>query len=74
MKEVIQVTERLSGKKVPVQYGSRRIGDPPCLVGGRCQQDSPKLGLDAALRRVGTDHCACLSVGSECGTDNKERK
>lgn len=32
VKEVIQVAERVSGKKVPVQYGPRRAGDPPRLV------------------------------------------
>jgi len=32
VKEVIQVAERISGKKIPVQYGPRRAGDPPRLV------------------------------------------
>lgn len=32
VKEVIQVAERVSGKRVPVQYGPRRAGDPPRLV------------------------------------------
>lgn len=32
VKEVIQVVEHVSGKRVPVQYGPRRAGDPPCLV------------------------------------------
>lgn len=30
--EVIQVAKRVSGKKIPVQYGPRRAGDPPRLV------------------------------------------
>jgi UDP-glucose 4-epimerase len=32
VKEVIRVAERVSGKKIPVQYGPRRDGDPPRLV------------------------------------------
>lgn len=32
VKEVIQVAESVSGKKIPVQYGPRRAGDPPRLV------------------------------------------
>jgi UDP-glucose 4-epimerase len=32
VKEVIQVAERVTGKKIPVQYGTRRAGDPPHLV------------------------------------------
>lgn len=32
VKEVIQVAESVSGKKVPVKYGPRRAGDPPRLV------------------------------------------
>jgi UDP-glucose 4-epimerase len=32
VKEVIQVAERVTGRKIPVQYGSRRAGDPPRLV------------------------------------------
>ena len=32
VKEVVQVTERVCGKPVPVQYGPRRAGDPPRLV------------------------------------------
>jgi UDP-glucose 4-epimerase len=30
--EVIKVVERVSGKKVPLRYGTRRAGDPPRLV------------------------------------------
>ena len=32
VKEVIQVAERVTGRKIPVQYGPRRAGDPPRLV------------------------------------------
>lgn len=32
VKEVIQVAERISGKRIPVKYGPRRAGDPPRLV------------------------------------------
>lgn len=32
VKEVIQMAERVSGMKVPVQFGPRRAGDPPRLV------------------------------------------
>lgn len=32
VKEVVQVAERVSGKKISVQYGPRRAGDPPRLV------------------------------------------
>lgn len=30
--EVIQSVERVTGKKIPIQYGSRRAGDPAVLV------------------------------------------
>jgi UDP-arabinose 4-epimerase len=32
VKEVISAVEKVTGKKVPVQYGTRRPGDPPALV------------------------------------------
>jgi UDP-glucose 4-epimerase len=32
VKEVVLVAERVSGKKIPVQYGQRRAGDPSRLV------------------------------------------
>ena len=49
VKEVIQVAERVSGKKVPVQYGPRRAGDPPRLVAdaSKIRQDwgwTPRFG------------------------------
>ncbi len=57
VKEVIQVAERVSGKKVPVQYGPRRAGDPPRLVAdaGKIRNDwgwSPRF---AALEQI-VDH------------------
>jgi len=33
VKEVIEVAENVTGKKIPVQVGERRVGDPPRLVG-----------------------------------------
>jgi UDP-glucose 4-epimerase len=49
VKEVVQVAERVSGKKIPVKYGRRRAGDPPSLVAdaSRIRKDwgwSPKFG------------------------------
>ncbi|MDO8261602.1 MAG: hypothetical protein Q7T21_00075 [Gallionella sp.] len=49
VKEVIQVAERVSGEKVPVQYGPRRAGDPPRLVAdaSKIRKDwgwSPRFG------------------------------
>lgn len=41
VKEVIQVAERVSGKPVPVKYGSRRAGDPASLVA-----DASKIKMD----------------------------
>lgn len=38
VKEVIQATEKVTGKKIPVIYGDRRLGDPPSLIA-----DSSKL-------------------------------
>lgn len=32
VREVIQMVERVSGKKIPVSHGQRRAGDPPRLV------------------------------------------
>jgi len=41
VREVVQMTERVCGKSVPVQYGPRRAGDPPRLVAdaGRIAKD-----------------------------------
>lgn len=33
VKQVIEMAEMVTGKKIPVQIGARRIGDPPVLVG-----------------------------------------
>lgn len=41
VKEVIKVVERVSGKKISLQYGSRRAGDPPRLLA-----DSAKIRKD----------------------------
>jgi UDP-glucose 4-epimerase len=32
VKEIISAVEEVTGKKVPVQYGPRRAGDPPELL------------------------------------------
>ena len=32
VKEVIDMVEKVSGRKVPVRYGPRRAGDPPMLI------------------------------------------
>ncbi len=32
--DIIRVAERITGEKVPVVYGDRRLGDPPVLVAG----------------------------------------
>lgn len=49
VKEVIRMAERVSGKKIPIQYGPRRAGDPPRLVAdaSKIRQDwgwSPHFG------------------------------
>lgn len=41
VREVIDVAERVSGKKIPVHYGARRAGDPPRLVA-----DSSRIRAD----------------------------
>src|SRR5690606_8675886 len=33
VKEILTLVEEVTGKKVPVEYGPRREGDPPELVG-----------------------------------------
>ncbi len=49
VKEVIEVAEKVTGKKIPVQFGPRRAGDPPILVAdaSRIKKEwgwSPKYG------------------------------
>lgn len=40
VKEVIAITEKVTGKRVPIEVTARRPGDPPILVGdaSRCQR------------------------------------
>jgi UDP-glucose 4-epimerase len=58
VKEVVNVVEKVSGKKVPVNYGPRRAGDPPRLVAdaGKIRKDwgwSPKYGdLEEIIRHA----------------------
>lgn len=49
VKEVIEVAEKVTGKKIPLRYGPRRAGDPPRLVAdaSRIRQDwgwAPEFG------------------------------
>ncbi len=60
VKEIIQVAEEVTGKKVPVSYGPRRPGDPPELVanparakeilGWEAQFKHPKDHIESAWR------------------------
>lgn len=43
VKQVLDVVERVTGKTVPVQYGPRRVGDPPRLIA-----DATKIKRDWA--------------------------
>jgi UDP-glucose 4-epimerase len=58
VKEVVNVVEKVSGKKLPVKYGPRRAGDPPRLVAdaGKIRNDwgwSPKYGdLEEIIRHA----------------------
>lgn len=54
VREVIQVAERISGKKIPVQYGPRRAGDPPRLVAdaGEIHKDWGWLPRFSALEKI----------------------
>jgi UDP-glucose 4-epimerase len=58
VREVIQMTEHVTGNTVPVKYGARRAGDPPRLVADSSQirNDwgwSPKYeGLDTIIRHA----------------------
>jgi len=40
VKQVIDIAEKVSGKKVPVEYGQRREGDPPVLVANAAKANS----------------------------------
>lgn len=40
VKEVIDIAEKVSGKKVPVLFGERRAGDPPFLVANAAKANS----------------------------------
>lgn len=49
VKEIIEVAEEVTGKKVPVSFGPRRAGDPPELI---CQPAKAKqvLGWEAQFK------------------------
>jgi len=67
VKEVIEVAERVTGKPVPVKYGSRRAGDPPRLVAdaSKIRRDwgwSPKY---AALETI-IEHAWEWEIRAKC--------
>lgn len=49
--EVINAVERVSGKKVPVEFGPRREGDPPALI-ANASSAKQKLGWDPKHREI----------------------
>lgn len=62
VKEIIQTAEEVTGKKVPVQYGPRRAGDPPELVanaakakevlGWEAQYKDPRQHVESAWKWI----------------------
>jgi UDP-glucose 4-epimerase len=54
VKEVIQMSERVSRKKIPVQYAPRRAGDPPRLVAdaSKIRQDWGWIPRFSALEQI----------------------
>ncbi len=51
VKEMIAMAEEVTGKKVPLQYGERRPGDPPFLFANPAQAKSI-LGWEASYKDV----------------------
>jgi UDP-glucose 4-epimerase len=54
VKEVIETAQRVSGRRIPVEYGARRAGDPPALVAS-CGRAERLLGWRAersSLERI----------------------
>jgi len=54
VKQVIDVAERVTGRRVPLVYGPRRAGDPPVLVAdsGRAKAELGWQPLFAALETI----------------------
>ena len=71
VKEIIDITERVTGKTVPVEYGERRAGDPPRLVaapalakevlGWEAQHKDVASSIEAAWAWVQQPHGGHLS-------------
>jgi UDP-glucose 4-epimerase len=61
--EVVQCAERVTGKKIPVEIGPRRPGDPPTLVassekarkdlGWKPKRERLELIVESAWKRLG---------------------
>lgn len=49
VKEVIKIAEEVTGLKINVEYGERRVGDPPILV-AKPSLAKEKLGWEAAYK------------------------
>jgi UDP-arabinose 4-epimerase len=62
VREIIETAERITGLKVPVRLGERRVGDPAALISdaAKARQDlgwTPKLaGLDEIMRTAWAWH------------------
>ena len=51
-REVVQCAERVTGKKIPVEIGPRRPGDPPTLV---ASSEKVRAALGWKPKREGLD-------------------
>lgn len=54
IRQILQQTERMLGKKIPVTYGPRRLGDPPELVArsGRAGQELGWIPQHSSLSTI----------------------
>jgi UDP-glucose 4-epimerase len=73
VKSVIETAERVSGRPVPVEYGPRRIGDPPALVAacGRAERvlswRAKRSSLDQIMKDAWAFHSRALGDSPEAG-------
>ena len=61
VREVVAAVESVSGKRVPVEFGARREGDPPVLVASaqRAEQVLGWRARRASLQEIDADAWAC---------------
>ncbi len=64
VRQVIEMCEQVSGRKIPVVEKSRRAGDPPKLVANADKARS-RIGLETAIPQTGSHRPERLAVAPE---------